>query len=215
TCHKWRVHGADGADWLLPCLCHGWSQVARRPAVIRVDAALFAAAQAGDPAALERMLRELQPDVRRYARRPGQRTSGLGDGVQEARIVVYRCLGNVRYPWALAGWIFRVVTRLCMLPWLGLIRGAEELTQRHEAEYFAQIPKHELRIDLARSIRSSCFGICAKYSASCRCVSSSAPRISPSQGSIHSRVTTRNIQPAKAQGLRTLPKRRYSTIRAS
>ena len=31
--------------------------------MIRVDAALFAAAQAGDPVALERMLRELQPDI--------------------------------------------------------------------------------------------------------------------------------------------------------
>ena len=33
--------------------------------MIRVDAALFAAAQAGDPVALDRMLRELQPDIRR------------------------------------------------------------------------------------------------------------------------------------------------------
>jgi hypothetical protein len=31
----------------------------------RADTALFAAAQAGDPVALERMLRELQPDIRR------------------------------------------------------------------------------------------------------------------------------------------------------
>ena len=68
--------------------------------------------------------------------------------------MLYRRLGNVRNPLALAGWIFRVVTRLCMLPVLGLIRGAEELTQRHEAEYFAQIPKHELRIDLVRALES-------------------------------------------------------------
>ena len=31
--------------------------------MIRVDTALFGAAQAGDPVALERMLRELQPDI--------------------------------------------------------------------------------------------------------------------------------------------------------
>ena len=122
--------------------------------MIRVDEAVFAAAQAGNPAALERILRELQPDIRRYARRQCHRTSAIEDVVQEALIVLYRRLGNVRDPLALAGWIFRVVTRLCMLPVLGLIRGAEELTQRHEAEYFAQIPKDELRIDLVRALES-------------------------------------------------------------
>ena len=68
--------------------------------------------------------------------------------------MLYRRLGNVRNPLALAGWIFRVVTRLCMLPVLALIRGAEEWTERHEAEYFAQVPKDELRIDLVRALES-------------------------------------------------------------
>ena len=122
--------------------------------MIRVDAALFAAAQAGDPVALERLLRELQPDIRRYARRQCHRTSAIEDVVQEALIVLYRRLGTVRDPLAIAGWIFRVVTRLCMLPVLALIRGAEELTERHEAEYFAQVPKDELRIDLVRALES-------------------------------------------------------------
>ena len=66
--------------------------------MIRVDEALFAAAQAGDPAALERMLRELQPDIRRYARRQCHRTTAIEDVVQEALIVLYRRLGNVRDP---------------------------------------------------------------------------------------------------------------------
>ena len=122
--------------------------------MIRVDVAVFAAAQAGDPVALERLLRELQPDIRRYARRQCHLTSSIEDVVQEALIVLYRRLGNVRDPLALAGWIFRVVTRLCMLPVLALIRGAEELTERHEAKYFAQVPKHELRIDLVRALES-------------------------------------------------------------
>ena len=122
--------------------------------MIRVDAALFAAAQAGDPFALERMLRELQPDIRRYARRQCHRTTAIEDVVQEALIVLYRSLGTVRDPLAIAGWIFRVVTRLCMLPVLGLIRGAEELTERHEAQYFAHVPKEELRIDVVRALES-------------------------------------------------------------
>ena len=109
---------------------------------------------AGVIPSLERMLRELQPDIRRYARRQCHRTSAIEDVVQEALIVLYRRLGNVRDPLAIAGWIFRVVTRLCMLPVLGLIRGAEELTERHEAEYFAQVPRDELRIDLVRALES-------------------------------------------------------------
>lgn len=115
---------------------------------------MFAAAQAGDPVALEQVLRELQPDIRRYARRQCHRTSSIEDVVQEALIVLYRRLGSVRNPLAVAGWVFRVVTRLCMLPVLGLIRGAEQLTDRHEAAHFAQVPQDELRIDLVRALES-------------------------------------------------------------
>jgi RNA polymerase sigma factor (sigma-70 family) len=115
---------------------------------------MFTAAQAGDPVALEQVLRELQPDIRRYARRQCHRTSSIEDVVQEALIVLYRRMGSVRDPLAVAGWVFRVVTRLCMLPVLGLIRGAEELTDRHEAAHFAQVPQDELRIDLVRALES-------------------------------------------------------------
>ena len=121
---------------------------------MRVDAAVFAAAQAGDPAALARVLRELQPDIRRYARRQCHRSSAIDDVVQEALVVLYRRVGNVRDPLAVAGWLFRVVTRLCMLPVLGLMRGAEALTERHEAEHFARCSADDLRIDLARALES-------------------------------------------------------------
>jgi len=122
--------------------------------LIAPDRALFAAAQAGEPAALDRLLRELQPDIRRYARRQCHRSSAIEDVVQEALIVLYRRVGNVRDPLALAGWILRMVTRLCMLPVLGLMRGAEELTAAHEAAYFARMPQDELRIDLVRGLES-------------------------------------------------------------
>lgn len=116
--------------------------------------ALFAAAQAGDPWALDQLLRELQPDIRRYARRQCHRSSAIEDVVQEALIVVYRRVGNVRDAAALAGWVFRVVARLCMLPVLGLLRGTEELTPREEARYLAHTPADELRMDLVRALES-------------------------------------------------------------
>lgn len=122
--------------------------------MMTLDRAVFAAAQAGEPLALERLLRELQPDIRRYARHQCHRGSAVEDVVQEALIVVYRRVGNVRDAAALAGWVFRVVARLCMLPALGLMRGTEELTDRHEAEYFARRPQDELRIDLVRALES-------------------------------------------------------------
>jgi RNA polymerase sigma factor (sigma-70 family) len=120
----------------------------------RVDAAVFAAAQAGDPAAIDRVLRALQPDIRRYARRQCHRSSAIDDVVQEALIVLYRRLGTVRDPLAVAGWVFRVVTRLCMLPVLGLMRGAEAWTERHEAEHLARLSPDDLRIDLTRALES-------------------------------------------------------------
>ncbi len=119
-----------------------------------LDRTVFEAAQTGDPVALERMLRTLQPDIRRYARRQCHHTTAIEDVVQEAMIVLYRRIGNVRDPLALAGWIFRMVTRLCLLPVLGLLRGVEELDARHEAAHLASVPQDELRIDLVRALES-------------------------------------------------------------
>lgn len=122
--------------------------------LLRVDTLAFAAARDGDPIALDRLLRQLQPDIRRYAWRQCHRGTVIEDVVQEALIVLTRRLGSVREPLALAGWLLRVVARLCMLPALGLIRGAEEITERIEMARFAHRPQHELRLDLARAIES-------------------------------------------------------------
>lgn len=115
---------------------------------------LLTLAQAGDQAALTRLLHELQPDIRRYARRQCHRASVLEDVVQEALIVVYRKVGHVRSPQALGGWLLTVVTRLCMLPALMLSRGIEELSDTDEARQFAAVPADDLRIDLVRAMES-------------------------------------------------------------
>jgi RNA polymerase sigma factor (sigma-70 family) len=122
--------------------------------VTRVDGSVFAAAQAGDPQALECLLRELQPDIRRYARRQCHRASAVDDVVQEALIVVYRRVGSVRDPLALGAWLMRMVTRLCMLPVLGFLRSTEQVSERHEAEHFARLPVDALRLDLVRALES-------------------------------------------------------------
>jgi RNA polymerase sigma-70 factor (ECF subfamily) len=120
----------------------------------RVDTAVFAAARDGDPGALARLLRDLQPDIRRYARSQCRRGSAIEDVVQEALIVLYRRLGNVRDPLAVGGWLRRVVARLCLLPALALIRGAEELGERQELAHLTHRPSDELRLDLVRALES-------------------------------------------------------------
>ena len=119
-----------------------------------VEPQVFALAQSGDPAALEQLLRQLQPDIRRYARYQCHRSSAVEDVVQEALIVVYRRVGSVRDAGALTGWVARVVSRLCMLPALGWMRLTEQLDTSDEARRFAAMPQDELRHDLARALES-------------------------------------------------------------
>lgn len=119
-----------------------------------IEPQVFALAQAGDPQALEQLLRQLQPDIRRYARYQCHRSSAIEDVVQEALIVVYRRVGTVREPRALAGWVSRVVARLCLLPALGLMRLVDAFDDSEEAHRLATLPQDELRHDLARALES-------------------------------------------------------------
>ena len=121
---------------------------------VQLNPVLFRAAQAGDPVALDLLLQELQPDIRRYARRQCYANTAIEDVVQEALIIVYRKLGNVRDSTALRAWIFRVVQRLCLLPALALLRHTEEFVHREDAHEFALVPQHELRMDLVRALES-------------------------------------------------------------
>lgn len=121
---------------------------------MQVSSDLLAAAQAGDSNALNQLLVQLKPDIRRYARRQCHRVSVIEDVVQEALIVVYRRIGNVHTPAAIAGWLITMVSRLCMLPALTLMRGAEALSSVDEMRYFSRTSTDDLRIDLVRAIES-------------------------------------------------------------
>ncbi|MFC0227359.1 RNA polymerase sigma factor [Serratia aquatilis] len=114
----------------------------------------FAAAQAGDPVALEYLLVKLHPDIQRYARYQCQRSSAVDDVVQEALIILYRKVGTVRAASSLKGWLFKIITRLCMLPALKLLSGMEDLKNVENSAYLAQIPVDELRIDLVHALES-------------------------------------------------------------
>lgn len=120
--------------------------------MLHVDQDLFRAAQAGDRAALERLLSLLQPDIHRYARFQCYASSSIEDVVQEALLVVYRRVGNIRSPAALGAWLVRVVGRLCALPVLMFMRSVEELKTIEDSARFAHVPVDHLRIDVARAL---------------------------------------------------------------
>lgn len=120
--------------------------------MLHVDVDLFAAAQAGDRAAIERLLSQLRPDIQRYARFQCYASSSIEDVVQEALIVVYRRVGHIRSPAALGAWLVRVVARLCALPALMVMRSVEELKTIEDSARFAYVPVDHLRLDVARAL---------------------------------------------------------------
>jgi RNA polymerase sigma factor (sigma-70 family) len=121
---------------------------------MNIQAQTFAAAQAGDPAALEQLLKQLRPDIRRYATYQCKKSSAIDDVVQEALIILYRRVGTVKSVYALSKWLVRVVARLCLMPALLLLRGVEEIQHLENSAQFSRIPSDDLRIDLVRALES-------------------------------------------------------------
>lgn len=119
-------------------------------------APLIDQARAGDPAAVERLLRHAQPDLRRYARHhcPAEH---VDDAVQDALWIVARRVGTLRAAAAFSGWLWQVVRRLCIR--LGMLQprtvSLDDESAAPLAEAALAISPHEadqLRLDLARSL---------------------------------------------------------------
>lgn len=109
-------------------------------------------AHAGDPAALDTLLRLSRPDIRRYAQRHCL-VSDVDDAVQEALLVLSRKLQAVRTLAAFSGWLFQVVKRECRR----LGRQAFAYDPWDEAAVEAWAARHSddaLRLDLAAALAS-------------------------------------------------------------
>jgi RNA polymerase sigma factor (sigma-70 family) len=119
---------------------------------MQADPELLVAARAGDPDAMQALLAQLRPDIRRYAAYQCGRATALDDVVQEALIVVHRRIGTVRDLKAFAGWLARVITRLCLLPPLQLLRAVEVLAQ--ERVDFSARRRDDLQADVVRALES-------------------------------------------------------------
>lgn len=113
---------------------------------------MIEAAQRGDPAALDRLLRRCQPDIRRYAYRHCL-ISDVDDAVQETMLILSRRLRSLRTVAAFSGWLFTVVRRECRRLERRVF-GLEALDETRMEEWLATRPDEALRIDLVRALES-------------------------------------------------------------
>ena len=111
---------------------------------------LVEAAQRGDLGAVERLLSEARPDLRRVARRACRGPEDAEDAVQHALWMLQRRVGTLRTASAVSAWLFRVVGRGCRRL-LGL-KGPPASTLPDDLEA-APVPVG-LRHDLARAIET-------------------------------------------------------------
>ncbi len=74
---------------------------------------LVEAAQRGEAGAVDRLLSEARPDLRRVARRACRGPEDAEDAVQHALWALQRRVGTLRTASAVAAWLFRVVAREC------------------------------------------------------------------------------------------------------
>ena len=114
----------------------------------------FAAAQAGDPRSLELLLRELTPNIRRYAAYKCRATTAIDDVVQEALIILHRRVHTVRSLATLGAWLATIVARLCLLPALLFMAGVDELRSIDDSLRFSHRSTHDLRLDLVSALES-------------------------------------------------------------
>jgi RNA polymerase sigma factor (sigma-70 family) len=116
-----------------------------------VEAELLDAACRGEASALDKLLAQVRPDLKRFARRSCSTAEDAEDAVQVALWKLHRHLGSLRALPALATWLFRVVERECFRLFRAL-RGRQSEDADIEAILQAAPVPTMLRHDLARAI---------------------------------------------------------------
>jgi RNA polymerase sigma factor (sigma-70 family) len=117
------------------------------------DALLLESARAGDSRALETLLVQAQPDIRRYARKSCALSEDADEAVQAALLAVHRHIGGLRALASFSGWMLAIVKRECMRLGKLSLRFLPGVDIDSDAR-FARMPAHELRIDVANAIQS-------------------------------------------------------------
>src|SRR3546814_465064 len=113
---------------------------------------LIIAAQAGDAAAISRLLAVCQADARRYAYKHCH-ASDVDDAVQESLLIISRKVSGLKAVAAFTSWMFIVVKRECRRL-ARLMFKYEPLPDEMAEELLLHRPNDELRIDLVNALES-------------------------------------------------------------
>lgn len=113
---------------------------------------LLEAARLGDTAAIDRLLKVCQPDIRRYAYRHCL-ISDVDDAVQEALLIVTRRLQSLRVVAAFSGWLFQVVRRECRRLERRVF-GFDSYDEEEMGSWLATHSDETVRLDLISALES-------------------------------------------------------------
>lgn len=117
-----------------------------------LDQSLVLRARQGDQAALEALLEDYQPDMRRIARSQCASASDADDAVQESLWLVYQRIGALRTLAAFPAWVFSIIRRECYR----LLHGGRYPAPLPEPDdaVFAYHAHPDLQADLVAAIQS-------------------------------------------------------------
>jgi RNA polymerase sigma factor (sigma-70 family) len=121
---------------------------------IDIDDHLLVAAQRGDTVALEQVIAQCRPNLRRYASRYCATTSDAEEAVQESLIILYRRLPTLRSVGAFSGWLFQVLQHECQRLARKMFHQHVPLDEAIENKYLTTRTDIELRLDIAMAIQS-------------------------------------------------------------
>jgi len=113
---------------------------------------LLDAARAGDVTAIERLLVQCQPDIRRYAQR-NCLISDVDDAIQESLLILSRKVGSLRAVAAFSSWLFSIVRRECHRLARKALSADPWDDEKVEA-WLARQPVDDLRHDIAAALES-------------------------------------------------------------
>lgn len=116
------------------------------------DIHLLESARSGDARAIETLLVQAQPDIRRYARKTCL-ASEAEEAVQFALITLHGSIGELRAVTAFSGWLLAIVKRECIRLGKLSVRWIPGVDLDSDAR-FQRMPTDELRIDVRNAIQS-------------------------------------------------------------
>jgi RNA polymerase sigma-70 factor (ECF subfamily) len=130
-------------------------EASRKPDVLD-ERALIRAAQAGDRAAFEQLVRLYEAAVLRLALQLVRSEDEARDLYQEAFLKIYRSLHHFRFESRFSTWVYRVVTNVCLDHLRRTARRKESqapVSEEGRPEFFQALPEERPGLDPERTLR--------------------------------------------------------------